>query len=105
MLYLDKVNFDADLLQHSGKSFVMFSGDGWAPCEAIKPFVVVCSEKYADKIRFCLLDTTKSKRLAMSQKVMGLPTMVIYENGAEIDRLKKEDITEAAVEAFIQKHV
>jgi len=28
MLYLDKDNFDADLLQHSGKSFVMFSGDG-----------------------------------------------------------------------------
>jgi len=40
----------------------------------------------------------------MSQKVMGLPTMVIYENGAEVDRLKKEDITEAAVEAFIQKY-
>jgi len=30
--------------------------------------------------------------------------MVIYENGTEVARLKKENITEAAVEAFIQQH-
>ncbi|MCL2574943.1 MAG: thioredoxin family protein [Defluviitaleaceae bacterium] len=105
MLYLDKENFQAEIMDVSGKSFVMFSGDGCVPCEAIKPFVMQCAEKYGDKLRFAILNTTKAKRLSMSLKVMGLPAAVVYENGEELERLGKEGMNETSIEEMIGRHI
>ena len=59
----------------------------------------------ADKIKFCALNTTKARRLAISQKVLGLPVIAIYENGEMIDSCVKEDATVENVEAMIKKYV
>lgn len=105
MLDLNKDNFEAEVLNAPAKVFVMFSGDGCAPCAAIKPFVMQCGEKYADKLKFGHLLTNQNRRLAIGQKVMGIPFMGIYENGQRIDQLTKDEITGESVEALIQKHL
>jgi len=105
MIELDKDNFQAEVLDNSAKTLVFFSGDGCVPCEAIKPFVVECSEKYGDKIRFAKLNTSKARRLSMSQKVMGLPTIAIYDGGAKGDTITKEGMTEASIVELIEKHI
>lgn len=106
MVELTKENFEAEVLQASGKVFVDFYGDGCVPCAALMPFVHEYAEKYADKgIKFCALNTTKARRLAIAQKVMGLPVMAIYENGAQIDVLVKEDCTQESIEEMIKKHI
>ncbi|MCL2169739.1 MAG: thioredoxin family protein [Defluviitaleaceae bacterium] len=71
----------------------------------MKPFVVGCSEKYEGKLRFAILDTSTAKRLCMSQKVMGIPTIAIYENGAKGETILKDGMNEASIEALIQKHI
>ncbi|MGN0794791.1 MAG: thioredoxin, partial [Aristaeellaceae bacterium] len=43
--------------------------------------------------------------LAISQKILGLPVIAIYENGAIIDSCVKEDATPENVEAMIKKYV
>ena len=105
MIELNKDNFETEILKWPDKAFVFFSSDNWAPCQAIKPFVTVCSEKYGDKIKFAKLDTAAAKRLAMSQKVMSLPTLAIYENGQKVESLLKEGIGESNIEAMIQRHI
>ena len=42
--------------------------------------------------------------LAISQKVLGLPVMAIYENGQMIDSVVKDDATAESIEAMILKH-
>ena len=74
-----------------------------AACPA--PFVHQYAETYGDKMKFCALNTTKARRLAIAQKVMGLPVMAIYENGAQIDVLVKEDCTAESIEEMIKKHI
>ena len=69
------------------------------------PFVHQYAETYGDKMKFCALNTTKARRLAIAQKVMGLPVMAIYENGAQIDVLVKEDCTAESIEEMIKKHI
>jgi len=69
------------------------------------PFVHICADKYGDKIKFASLNTTKARRLAISQKVLGLPVMAIYENGKKIEELIKDDATEANIEEMIRRHV
>ena len=60
---------------------------------------------YGEKVRFTKLDTTKARRLAIKEKVLGLPTIAIYKDGQKIDELTKEDATAANVEAMVKKYI
>ena len=104
MLDLTKENFEAEVLKAEGKVFVDFYGDGCVPCAALIPHVHGFAEVYGDKIKFCALNTTKARRLAISQKVMGLPVIAIYENGVMIDSRVQDDATPEAVEEMIKAH-
>lgn len=105
MLVCDKTNFEEEVLKSEGTVLVDFFGDGCAPCEALMPHVVSLSEEYGDKIKFCKLNTTSARRLAISQKIMGLPVIAIYKNGEKIEELVKEDATKEAVEEMIKKYI
>jgi len=105
MLELNKENFEQEVLQAGGKVFVDFYGDGCVPCQALMPFVHICADKYGDKIKFASLNTTKARRLAISQQVLGLPVMAIYENGVKVEELVKDDATEQNIEAMISRHI
>ena len=105
MLELDKNTFEAEVLQAEGEILVDFYGDGCVPCAALMPHVHAFAETYGDKIKFTALNTTKARRLAIAQKVMGLPVIAIYEGGAMIDSLVKDDATPENVEAMIKKYI
>ena len=104
MLELDKNTFEAEVLKAEGTVLVDFYGDGCVPCAALMPHVHAFAETYGDKIKFCALNTTKARRLAISQKNLGLPVIAIYENGEMIDSCVKEDATAENVEAMIKKY-
>ena len=104
MLELDKNTFEAEVLKAEGKVLVDFYGDGCVPCAALMPHVHPFAETYGEKIKFCALNTTKARRLAISQKILGLPVIAIYENGVMIDSCVKEDATPENVEAMIKKY-
>ena len=103
MIELDKTTFEADVLQAEGKVLVDFYGDGCVPCAALMPHVHAFAEKYTT-LKFCSLNTTKARRLAISQKILGLPVIAIYENGVIIDSKVKEEATPEAVEEMIKAH-
>ena len=52
-----------------------------------------------------MVNTGTNKRLAIGQRVMGIPTFVVYEGGEKVETLGKEDATEANVEALIGRHI
>ena len=106
MLELTKENFEAEVLQATGKVFVDYYGDGCVPCAALMPFVHQYAEEYANSgLKFCALNTTKARRLAISQKILGLPVIAIYKNGEMIDSRVKEEATPESVEEMIKKYV
>ena len=106
MLELTKDTFEAEVLQATGKVFVDYYGDGCVPCAALMPHVHEFAEKYADSgIKFCALNTTKARRLAIKQGIMGLPVMAIYENGEKIASVVKEEATVESIEAMIKAHI
>ena len=105
MLELDKTTFDDEVLKPPGKILVDFYGDGCVPSAALMPHIHGFAEKYGQSMKFCALNTTKARRLAISQKVLGLPVIAVYENGEMIDSCVKDDATPENVEAMIQKYV
>ena len=104
MLEVDKTTFEAEVLQAPGKVVVDFYGDGCVPCAVLMPHVHEFAEKYGATLKFCALNTTKARRLAISQKILGLPVIAVYENGEMIDSCVKDDATPENVEAMIKKY-
>ena len=105
MLELDKTNFDQEVLQAEGAIFVDFYGDGCAPCQALLPFIHEMAQKYDGKLKFCALNTTKARRLAISQKVLGLPVVAVYKDGAKVKELVKEECSETNIENLILEFI
>ena len=105
MLELDKDNFEAEVLQAEGAVLVDFYGDGCVPCQALMPFVHALADKHGDKIKFTALNTTKARRLAIGQKILGLPVIAIYKGGEKVDECVKENATEANIEAMVAKYL
>lgn len=105
MLEVNKDNFEAEILQAEGYVLVDYFGDGCVPCQALMPHVHALAEKYDGKMKFTSLNTTKARRLAIGQKILGLPVVAIYKDGAKVEELIKDDATPDAVEAMIQKYI
>lgn len=105
MLEVNKTTFDQEVKQAEGYVFVDFFGDGCVPCQALMPFVHQMAEKYSDRIKFCSLNTTKARRLAIGEKVLGLPVMAIYKDGQKVKELVKEECTEQSIENLIKEFI
>ena len=105
MVDLDKTNFAAEVLEAEGYVFVDFYGDGCVPCQAFMPIGNEFAETYGDKMKFTSLNTTKARRLAIAQKVLGLPVMAIYKGGEKVEELVKDDCTPETIEAMIKKYI
>lgn len=90
MVELTKENFEAEVLKAEGLVMVDFWNDKCEPCKALMPSVHKLAEENRDKVKFCTLDTTGNKRLAISQKVLGLPTIAFYKNGEKVAELVKD---------------
>lgn len=102
MLAVNKENFEQEVLQAEGPVLVDFWGPTCEPCKALMPKVEELEKKYGDKIKFCKLDTSGNRRLAISQKVIGLPTIVFYKNGEKVAQLT-QNITPEDIESKISE--
>lgn len=103
MLEVTKTDFDDEVLKADGYVLVDFFGDGCVPCEALMPHIHGFADKYGDKMKFASLNTTKARRLAIGQKVLGLPVIAVYKGGEKVEELVKDDATAENVEAMIQQ--
>jgi len=106
MIELSKENFDAEVLEAEGLVLVDFWSPKCEPCMALMPEVLAFAEKNAGRAKFCKLDTAGNRRLAIAQKVMGLPTLVFYKGGEKVCTFDKEALETdgmAAVEAKFEE--
>jgi thioredoxin 1 len=103
MIELTKETFEEEVLNAGGLVFVDFYGDGCAPCAALRPRVDELAEKYAASFKFTALNTTKARRVAISQKVLGLPVLAMYKDGEKLRELVGEDATAENLDALLRE--
>ena len=105
MLEVDKTTFEEEVLKAEGYVLVDFYGDGCVPCAALMPHVHALADEYGDKMKFCSINTSKARRLAIGQKVLGLPTITVYKDGEKVEELEKDAATAENVAAMVQKYI
>lgn len=102
MLELNRRNFDTEVLEEEGLVLVDFWSPQCEPCLELMPHVEKLEEKYGEQIKFCELDISKARRVALGQNVMGLPVIAIYVDGEQKVNLDGE-ITPELIEEKIKE--
>ena len=105
MIVVDKKTFEEEVLKAEGLVLVDYWSDGCEPCKALMPDVEELAEKYEGKVKFCKLNTTKARRLAISQRILGLPTISLYKYAQKIEEVTKDDANKANSDSMIEKHL
>lgn len=103
MIELTKENCDAEVKESALPVVMDFWGPACGPCMALMPKYLEIAEKYEGKAKFCKVDTSKNKRVAINFRVMGLPTILFWKDGKEFARLSAGDATPENIEAKVQE--
>ncbi len=65
--------------------------DFWAawcgPCKMMAPVFSQAASKMATQIRFAKVDTEQAQDIAARYGIRSIPTMIVFRNGQEIDRV------------------
>ncbi|HOO87683.1 MAG TPA: thioredoxin domain-containing protein [Synergistales bacterium] len=93
MVELTKENFDVEVKESALPVLVDFWGPKCGPCMALLPNVHTMADEYEGKVKFCSVDVSENRRVAIANKVMGLPTFLFWKDGAEVTRISGGDVT------------
>ncbi|WP_319200764.1 thioredoxin family protein [uncultured Ilyobacter sp.] len=103
MIQLEKDTFEKEVLESKGLLLVDFWSDKCEDCKALMPHVEELSAEFGDKIKFTKFNTIGAMKVAIKQKVLGLPTVAIYKDGEKIAELVKENATKENIKKMINE--
>lgn len=97
-------SFEADV--GAGNVLLDFWGPRCQPCLALMPFVESLEERYAGRLKLVKVNAGDNRDVCRELRVLGLPTYVLYRDGAEVERLTgnpTRDEIEAAVARLVEE--
>jgi thioredoxin 1 len=85
--HLDESNFDDTVEQHDLPLLVDFYAEWCPPCRRLGPVLEDLAGELDGRLTIMKVDVQSSQSLASRLGVMNIPTMILYKDGEEIDRL------------------
>ncbi|MBS3100893.1 thioredoxin [Candidatus Woesearchaeota archaeon] len=87
MLDLTKDTFEGEILKSRLPALVDFWAPWCGPCRVVSPVLEKLSSEYANKLKFAKLNVDDSQEIAAQHDVRGIPCMIIFSRGKEVDRI------------------
>ena len=85
VIEIDEINFDEEVLEYQGIAVVKFYGNWCGPCKMLAS--VLDEMKDYDNLKVVGLDIDNNMALARQFGVMSVPTLLIFKDGAEVDKV------------------
>jgi thioredoxin 1 len=103
MLIINTDNFEAEVTKSEQPVVVDLWGPKCGPCLALMPDVEALAGEYAEKIKFGKVNVMENRRLAITLKVMGVPTFLFYKGGEQKERITGDQVTLEAIRAGVER--
>jgi thioredoxin 1 len=97
VLHITKENFESEVLNSDKPVLVDFWASWCGPCQMLAPVI----EELADEVKetkICKINVDEQPELAMRFQVMTIPTLIVFNDGKEVNKSvglsPKEEILE-----------
>tara|TARA_B100001142_G_scaffold229768_1_gene227905 strand:- start:1114 stop:1437 length:324 start_codon:yes stop_codon:yes gene_type:complete len=80
-------NFNEEVLNADLPVLVDFWAEWCGPCKMVSPIVEELSEEYTGKIKVTKLDVDSNPKTAASFGIRGIPTLLMFKDGAAVDQI------------------
>jgi len=89
MIVLTDATFKSDVLKSKTPILVDFYADWCGPCKMLGPVLEDLSKDkdFDGKLKFAKLSTETYPDLAQENEVQGIPCMIVFKNGKEVNRI------------------
>ena len=92
--------FDKDISTNDVPVVVDFGAEWCGPCKMIAPILDEVSLEYANKVKICKLDVDGNPETAAKFNVRGIPTLLVFKNGA-VEATKVGALSKLQLNEFI----
>ena len=86
MIEIDDTNLEEQLLKSEKLALLDFGGQWCQPCKKLEPILAELANEYDQQIVVGHCDVAKGPETAKRFGIMGVPTVVFFKGGQEIDR-------------------
>jgi len=80
-------DFQKEVLESEEPVLVDFWAPWCGPCKMVGPVVEQMSEKFSGKLKVVKLNTDDNQNTSMKYQITGIPCMIIFKGGEEVNRL------------------
>jgi thioredoxin 1 len=80
-------NFATVILSSNKLAVVDFWAEWCQPCQIMSAYVGFLAQEYGDQILIAAMDVDENPQTAERYIIMGLPTLLLMQNGVEVDRI------------------
>jgi thioredoxin 1 len=87
IIEISDATFEQEVLKSNVPVLVDFWAVWCAPCKMLAPAVEALAGEYAGKARVAKLNVDDSPNTPMRYGIRGIPTLILFKNGEEKDRL------------------
>ena len=87
ILEIEDKDFQNVVLDSEAPVVVDFWAPWCGPCRIVSPIVEELSKEYGGKVRFAKMNTDENELAPMQFGIQVLPTLVIFQDGKEVNRL------------------
>lgn len=75
-----------DIVSSAPIVMVDYFAEWCGPCKMLAPILSDVKKELGDSVKIVKIDIDKNQDLAAKQQVQGVPTLVLYKNGAKVWR-------------------
>lgn len=86
-IHVTDETFDSEVLQATRPVITDFWAEWCGPCKMIAPILEDLAEEYEDELMVAKLDVDSNPNTAMRYGVQSIPTLILFKNGQEVERL------------------